>query len=102
MKNKIKTKTRIFYIRESLFQSILSDLFTFGSFFILITINYKFWKGEWFVTLTLVIMWFVMVSARSSKNMKRFNNNKELIEYLDSEDDLSSQAIQDRLDNRGK
>ena len=82
-----KEKTKIIYYRENAIQSIIADTYTFGVFFMLLTINYKFWNGDWYVTVFLLILWFLFAVQQTYKIINKvvYTDKQKLIEDLQNE-----------------
>jgi cell division protein FtsW (lipid II flippase) len=80
------SKSEFYYIRESAIQSIIADIFSFGIFFIFLTVNYKLWEGETIVTVFLCILWLLVLTGKFSKSMKVFYKKEDLIKYLQEEE----------------
>lgn len=59
---------KVIYIRESAFQSIVSDGFTFGCLFLLCFLNHKFLGGSWIIDLTA--SFFIIIMAFNTANKK--------------------------------
>ena len=75
-----KSKKQILFFRESLLQSILSDLVTFG--FLCISIYLS--KGDFYwstVCLSFMVI-FILGKFGNHKRKRIFYSKKELVEYL--------------------
>ncbi len=81
-----KEKVYIFY-RESLVQSIASDVLTFGILLSALWINFVMLANNWITTIFIIFMWFMWLGARSSSGGKRFTNKKDLQKFLENKDD---------------
>jgi hypothetical protein len=81
----MKKTTKYVYVKESLIQSILADIVSFGSFFILLTINYKVWEGERIVTIFLLILWLLFGASKVGilGERKVFLSDDQLRDYLE-------------------
>ncbi len=73
-------EVKIYYIRESLLQSIISDTYSFVVFSSLLLFNHKMLDGRWYIDVFFLAITVMVLSARSKT--KQFNTNEELIEYL--------------------
>jgi len=73
-------ETKIYYVRESLIQSVLSDTFSFAVFAGLLLFNHKVLDGRWYIDIFFLMITMMFLSAQSKA--KEFNTNKELIEFL--------------------
>lgn len=78
-------KKQIYYVRESAVQSIISDIVSVGFLVGVLTLNYKVWNGDWYVTVFLLFMWLIFISGKANRRIKRFNTDQELISYLQSQ-----------------
>lgn len=84
--SKDKTKNTEFYlVRETLMQSIVSDVVSFLIFVALLSTNYFLWEGEWFVTVFLMMVWLIVLTLKAKGRMKRFDSEEDLIEFLEKE-----------------
>jgi hypothetical protein len=84
MKKIIKDKQKkiggIIYFRESLIQSVIADIVTFGFILGGFVLNALVLGGKWYIYLFFMFMAFVSLS--SQKKQKRFKNLKEFKEYV--------------------
>lgn len=70
------------YVRESAIQSIISDIFTFGMFIGLMTLNFTYWGGKWYTTIFIMALWLGTVMSRTSARIHKFHTAQEVIDYL--------------------
>lgn len=75
----------IIYVRESLLQSILADVFTYAVFLGSFYFSYHFIGNYWFVNLLILLMVLIFISAKASGKVKKFTSSKELIKYLEEQ-----------------
>lgn len=82
----MKAKPKIILYRESLAQSIISDLSTFG--FLLLCIWASWGSTGWtFLSASLFIMFFVSkLTLFSDKNIYRFYSLEDMREWLDTQE----------------
>lgn len=78
-------KPKIIYVRESAVQSIIADLFSFGTLAGVTTINFAYWGGRWYTTLFIFLLWLVFIGGRASQKQTRFNTVEEAIAHLQKE-----------------
>ena len=76
--------SKISYIRESLVQSVLADIFTFGAMVGSFYFNEKF-IGSGFMNGVILIMFIMFLINKANKNLKTFKTNEELIKFLSDE-----------------
>ena len=74
----------IIYFRESLAQSLLADLTTFGSLVFSFWFNYNYIGNNTLLNAVLLVMLLMIVNSRASEKRKDFTSKKELLEYLQS------------------
>ena len=79
-----KPQKQIIYYRESAMQSIIADTYTFGVLAFMLTINYKFWAGDWYVTIFLLVIWLLATPGRTMSKMT-YTDKTKLIEDLQRE-----------------
>ena len=73
---------RIYYVRESALQSIISDTVSFGFLILVMTLNFTNWGGHWYVTVFLLILWVLFATGKASRRMKQFYTRSELVDHL--------------------
>ncbi len=73
---------RIYYVRESAIQSVISDVVSFGFLILVMTLNALYWGGRWYVTIFLLIMWVMFVAGKANNKLKRFHTRSELVDHL--------------------
>jgi len=66
---------------RTVFQSIISDIFTFGTLLIALFINYNYLGDSVLVKLLIIFCFFVQVIVTGSKKIKRMTESEALI-YL--------------------
>lgn len=74
-------KREIIYFRESLFQSICADLFSYGMLVGSFWLNIEF-IGSKLLSAILLIMFFMMSFSKAMGKAKKFYSKQDLIEYL--------------------
>jgi hypothetical protein len=72
---------KVIRIYETVFQSIVTDSYTFGILFALWFLNHKYCNGSWLIDLCVTILVILFALGRS----KRFTV-KSAVEYLQSEE----------------
>jgi hypothetical protein len=75
-------KKEILFFRESLIQSIASDLFSYGMLFTMFWLNYTFIGGNNFVDLLLLLIFIIMSFARGNSKAQRFTSKEDLKEFV--------------------
>lgn len=78
-----KEKQTVVFFRESLWQSICADLFSYGMLGGMFWINYSFIGGNNFVDFVLLLIFIIMAFARGNSKAKRFSSKKEFKKYVD-------------------
>lgn len=73
------------YLKESFFQSVMSDIFSFGLLLFGFWFNYAYCGASKFVNIVILIFFFIGVTSRFNTKTKRFYSAKELIKYLEEE-----------------
>ncbi len=73
---------RIYYVRESALQSIISDIVSFGFLILVMTLNFTHWGGHWYVTLFLLILWVLFAAGKANRRMKQFYTRSDLVDHL--------------------
>ena len=76
-------KKEIIIYRESLWQSIVADIFTFGILVGSFAINYLF-IGSNFLAGILMVCWFIFMIAKSSMRKCIFTDKQKAIDYLNN------------------
>ncbi len=76
MKNKI-----IIVYRESLVQSIIADIFTFGVLIGSFYINHIYIKSN-FLSGILLIVWLIFVMGKSNNRKFTFSEKQKAIDYI--------------------
>lgn len=71
------------YLRESAWQSFISDLSTFGFLLGSFWVNYTFIGNNGFVSAILLIMLLMFIISKSSMKKHTFKSKEELIKYLE-------------------
>ena len=77
--NKLK---RIYYVRESAIQSIISDCVSFGFLILVMTLNVMYWGGRWYVTVFLLILWVLFAAGKANRRMQQFYTRSDLVDHL--------------------
>ena len=75
------TKEIIIY-KESLLQSIVADIFTFGVLSGLMFFNHYILEDSKFAGFIFIILWLVFLSSKFNDRKKTFTNKDEAIKYL--------------------
>lgn len=73
---------RIYYVRESALQSILADIFTFGTLMGLTTLNYLYWGGHWYFNIVIIFCWISFTLGKARAKLQEFNSRSELVDHL--------------------
>jgi hypothetical protein len=77
-----KPEKRLVYVRESALQAIISDTFSFGCLILVMTLNFAYWGGHWYLTVFLAWIWLVFILGRAKAKLREFNSRSELIDTL--------------------
>ena len=77
----------IIYFRESLFQSILADSFSYGILFGGVWFNYRFCGDSHFLNIVILLLFFLLLFAKGKSKQYEFTSRKSLLEHLTKEDD---------------
>lgn len=88
MAKRIKVKSnrkQTIIIHETLLESWLKDLFTYGGLFLLFYLNHKFIDGLWLLD-SVILIFFVLLILGSSGKIKKDFTIKEAIKYLENLD----------------
>jgi len=75
-----KKTIKIILLKESLIESILADIITFGFIVVVFFINYKFINSNNFVDVLLLFMFFVFVTSKGKA--KKFYSNEDAVKYI--------------------
>lgn len=78
-------ESKVYYIRESLIQSVLADVATFGFLAGSVWFSVKFCGNNYFLNGVILIMFLFFIIGKISGKTKKFNTNEELIKYLQKE-----------------
>ena len=73
---------KIYYVRESALQSIISDVVSFGFLILVMTLNFLYRGGHWYVTIFLLILWVLFAAGKASRKMKQFYTRSDLVDHL--------------------
>ena len=65
-----KNQKRIYYVRESALQSIISDAVSFGFLILVMTLNFLQWGGHWYVTVFLLILWVLFATGKAGQSIR--------------------------------
>ena len=76
-----KEEPILILFHESVFQSWLKDIWTFGRFGIVIAINYFLFDNNGVATFFLILFWFIWQGMKA-KGGKRFYDKESAIEYI--------------------
>lgn len=80
MKNEIIT---IIDKRETVFKSIIKDIFMFGTLTFYYWLNYKCLGNSWGLQFILLFCFFMSIFKYGCKRVNQFKTKKEAIEYID-------------------
>lgn len=80
------SETKIYYVRESLTQSILSDITTFGFLCASVWFNETFCNGSGFMNGVLLVMFLIFLISKFSAKKTTFKSEDDLVEYLIAQD----------------
>ena len=69
-------------IKESLIDSILSDIFTYSGFFFLLYCNKMYFGDHLLIAFCFVILMIMVAAVKGSKKIKRFNTLEEAKKYI--------------------
>lgn len=83
---------RIIYVRESALQAIISDTFSFGCLVLVMTLNFMYWGGHWYLTLFLAWMWLIFILGRARAKMREFHSREAVIKALQAELDKEKKS----------
>lgn len=78
-------KIEYVFFRESLVQSVLSDLVTFGFIFAGFFANAFYFGGKWYIYLFFMFMMFITGFVATHKDKRAFTNKKDLLEFAKKE-----------------
>jgi hypothetical protein len=73
----------IVILHESMWKSWLKDAWTFGCLFFVFLFNYFVFESEFYSLFTLVL-WFIWIFAKSSKDIHNFYDKKSAKEFIDN------------------
>ena len=73
-------KEYIFY-KESLWQSIVEDIFTFGVLLISFLVNQKYIESKT-LSVIIVIMWLLFLFGKAVNKKNTFTDKDKLIKYI--------------------
>jgi hypothetical protein len=76
-------KQEIIFYRESLIQSILADVFSYGILVGSVAFNHLL-IGSKFLNAVLLVMFIMFITARVSAKKKTFTNKEDLQKYIDN------------------
>lgn len=82
IKKEIRKNTHLIIFHESVLHSWLKDAGTFGSFIIVITINYFLLNNNIATNFILLIMWFLWTMVGEEKISKNFCSKEDAINYI--------------------
>ena len=77
-----ENQKRIYDVRESALQSIISDAVSFGFLILVMTLNFLQWGGHWYVTVFLLFLWVIFATGKASRRMQQFYTRSELVDHL--------------------
>lgn len=80
----MKNKTQFYYYRESLLQSVLSDIMTFGFIFGMFFANAIYFGGKWYIYVFSMFLMFVQSYGRATGRAKVFTSKKELQDFVNN------------------
>lgn len=75
-------KSKIYYVRESAIQSIVADIFTFGTLIGLTTMNYAYWGGHWYFNVLIIFCWLSFTLGKARAKLQEFNSRSDLVDHL--------------------
>lgn len=75
-----KQKIKIYYFRESAFQSFLSDFFSFFFIFLLGYINFNYLGNKWYYDIFNIIL-FLVIATRTTRT-KIFHSIKDFKKHV--------------------
>lgn len=80
-----KETLKVIYFRESLLQSVLADILSYGFLLITFWLNYKFIGGNNFVDCMLLFIFVIFTTSKVNGRKLEFTSYKEMIEHLKKE-----------------
>jgi hypothetical protein len=85
--NKTTQSKKIIIVRESIWESIVSDFGTFAFIAITVWFNQNYCGGSWFLNGVILVMFIITCcSGAISKMSKKFDSRAKAIKYLQSMD----------------
>jgi hypothetical protein len=76
---------KIIYFRESLLQSVLGDLSTFGMLCGSVWFNHAYVGGSYFLNGVILVMFIIFLMSKVGDRKSVFTSKEELIKHLQSE-----------------
>lgn len=76
------TKREIFLINEGVIRSIIADTVTFGSMLGIALANHYLLDGRWYFDAVAIFAFWVTMSGKSNKLVKRFHSKQKFKEYV--------------------
>ncbi len=76
---------KILYFRESLLQSIIADISSYGFLLLTYWLNYRFIEGNNFVDFILLIIFCIFTSAKVSGKKQEFTSWKQMQDFIKKE-----------------
>jgi hypothetical protein len=74
---------KIIFYRESLLQSLLSDIITYGFLLFSVWFNIHFCGNSYFLNAILLIMFLLLIIGSGNNKKKTFFSTNEVRKYLD-------------------
>ena len=75
-------KKEIIIYKESLFQSIVADIFTFGVLAGLMFFNHSILDDSKFAGFVFVVLWIIFITAKVSAKKRTFIDKEKAIEHI--------------------
>jgi len=76
---------KILVLKESLLQSILSDVFTFACLLFSVWFNFHYCGGSYFLNGVLLVMFILMIMSRVDRNVNKIYTVEDLLKYAEEQ-----------------
>lgn len=78
-------KKEIIYFRESLIQSVLSDIVSFGFIIGGLLFNKFVLSGKWYIDIFFMLLFLILSLSKVNSKKQTFTSKEELLKYLESQ-----------------